>query len=155
MIQRPRPGTLRRRVGFMAVASLMTTAAFVARAAVKHDAGGIQASSAQMDIASQTSPNDQGAVKNEDEGTVVMLLVLVGPDGNPIRVKAEGRTNVAPEMIKAVTNLFMKVHFDPTMKNGKPIESYVRVPFTFSPDQPTPSAPPETTESSAPTSPSI
>jgi TonB family protein len=155
MIQRPRPGTLRRRVGFIALAMLMSSAAFVAPAAAGNGQHATAKPSQEMSYVTQSAPiYPADAIKKKEQGTVV-LLVLVSPEGKPIEAKAEATTQAAPDLIKAATDAVMTWHFNPTMKNGKPIAAYARVPITFSLDQQMPPAPPAPTGSSAPTSPSI
>ncbi len=155
MIQRPRPGTVRRRVGFISLAMLMSGVAFVAQAAAWHGQHAAAKPSQDMSYVTQSAPiYPADAIKKKEQGTVV-LLVLVSPEGKPIEATAEATTQAAPDLIKAATDAVMTWHFNPTMKNGKPIEAYARVPITFSLDQQMPPAPPAPTGSSATTSPSI
>lgn len=130
MIQRPRPGTLRRRIGFTALAALMAGTAFITQAAASHDQ---QTSPAypDQDMVTQRYPGyPADAIKNKEQGTVV-LRVLVGADGKPIQATVEATTKAAPSLIKAANDAVMNWHFTPAMKDGKPIEAYARVPFKF------------------------
>ncbi|HWU78067.1 MAG TPA: TonB family protein [Rhodanobacter sp.] len=155
MIQRPRPGTLRRHIGFIVVAMSMAGAVFVAQATVKHDAGDVHATSHVAGILSQTTPHyPESAIKNKEEGTVV-LTVLIGADGQPLRIVSVNAHEVAPDLIQAANDTIMQWRFKPATKNGTPIESYARVPITFSLDEKTSPAPSTTTGTHFPTSPSI
>ena len=141
MIQRHRPGTLRRRSGFIALAVLMTSTACISQAAASHaqqTPAGYQAIN-MVERSSPVYPPD--AINNKEQGTVV-LLVLVGTDGKPLKAKVEPATKAAPDLIKAAIDTVMTSwHFDPAMKDGKPTQAYARVPITFSLD-PTPPAEP-------------
>ena len=145
MIQRPRPGTLRRRIGFIGLAALMASGAFATQAVVhaKPD----QPASADLSYNSQIYPHyPADAIQNKQQG-IVILDVLVGTDGKPRSVKVEPSTQAAPSLIKAASDTAMQWHFSPTMKDGKPVEGYARVPVQFSltplpPAPPVPPAPP-------------
>ncbi|MEO8778899.1 MAG: M56 family metallopeptidase [Rhodanobacter sp.] len=142
MIQRPRPGTLRRRSGFIALALAMASTACITQAASSY---GQQAPATDqgMNTVTQRSPiYPADAIKRKQQGTVV-LLVLISPDGKPLKAKVEPATKAAPDLIQAATDSVMTWRFDPATRNGKPTEAYARVPITFSLD-PTPpvAAPP-------------
>lgn len=141
MIQRPRPGTLRRRLGFTALAVLMTGTIFMAQAAVKHDAGGAQSSPKVMSIVTHTAPPyPESAIKNKEEGTVV-LTILVGVDGSPLSFKVDPTTQAAPDLIKAASDwIMLHWRFEPEVKDGKPIQSYARVPISFKLSAPAPTS---------------
>lgn len=130
MIQRDRPGTLRRRIGFIGLAALMTGAAFATQAVVH--ARQDQPASADLDYNSRIQPHyPADAIINKREG-VVVLNVLVGVDGTPRQIEVDPATRAAPSLIKAASDTAMQWHFSPTMKNGKPVEGYARVPVQFS-----------------------
>lgn len=145
MIQRHRPGTLRRRIGFIGLAALMVGGAFVAHAAVhtKPD----QTASTDLSYNSRMQPHyPEDAIKNKQEGTVI-LMVLVGTDGMPRKVDVDPATKAAPSLVKAASDAAMQWHFNPAMKNGKPMEGYDRVPVKFSLD-PLPPTPPHSSPNS-------
>jgi TonB family protein len=136
MIQRSRPGALRRHVGFTALAVLMTGTIFVAQAAVEHDAAGASSSSHALGIVSHTPPPYPAtAIKNKEEGTVV-LTVLVGSDGVPLRVVSVNAHEVAPDLIQAASSSVMQWRFKPEVKDGKQVQAYARVPINFKLDTP-------------------
>lgn len=142
MIQRHRPGTLRRRIGFIGLAALMAGSAFATQAVVhaKPD----QPASADLDYNSTIQPHyPADAITNKQEGTVV-LNVLVNADGTARKVEVDPDTRAAPSLVKAASDTAMQWHFSPTMKNGKPVEGYARVPVKFSltPLPPAPTLPP-------------
>lgn len=139
MIQRPRPGTLRRHIGFAVLAALISGTTFITQAAAGHDQ---QTSPAypDKDMVTQRYPSyPADAIKNKEQGTVV-LRVLVGVDGKPVHVTVEATTKAAPDLIKAANDTVMGWHFTPAMKDGKPVEAYVRVPFKFNLSAPAPSS---------------
>ncbi|OOG57339.1 M56 family metallopeptidase [Rhodanobacter sp. C03] len=130
MIQRHRPGALRRRIGFVGLTALIAASAFVAQAAVhtKPD------HPASTDLSFNTNINPRypaDAIKNHQQGTVI-LDVLVGTDGKPREVKVNPATQAAPSLIKAASDVAMQWRFNPATKNGKRIQSYARVPINFS-----------------------
>lgn len=138
MIQRQRPGALRRRIGFIGLTALMVGGAFVAQAATQHVR---ETATQDMTFNSRVPPHyPESAIKNHEQGTVI-LMVLVGTDGKPLKVEVDPATQATPDLINAASNAAMQWHFNPAMKNGKPIESYAKVPVNFSLD-PAPSAPP-------------
>lgn len=144
MIQRPRPGALRRRFGFTALAALIVGTAFVAQAATQNDPPGPPAASSGVGIVSQTRPHyPESAIKNREEGTVV-LTVLVDSNGQPLRVVSVNAHEVAPDLIQAASDTIMTWRFTPAMSDGKPTEAYARVPISFklSTPAPTSSTPP-------------
>lgn len=149
MIQSCRPGTLRRRVGFIALTTLITTGMCVAQAVTKHDHQ--DAPTAPLSIASQFAPHyPESAIKNHEQGTVV-LDVLVGIDGAPLSFKLNPMTQATPDLVKAAGDAVMQWHFNPQVKNGKPTQGTARVPITFS-MSPETSDPPAAASSAAPSS---
>jgi TonB family protein len=153
MIQRPRPGTLRRHIGFLAIAMLMTSAAFAAQAATGHSKHATDTSSKPIGYVTNTPPKyPADAAKNKEQGTVV-LLILVGADGHPKSLTVDPKTHATPEMIKAASDAVMTWRFTPRMEQGKAVEGYAKVPVTFSIHDDPPATPPA--GSSAATSPSV
>jgi TonB family protein len=141
MIQRHRPGTLRRRSGFIALALLMTGTACMTQAATGHHKRSSQNATQNLSFNSQLAPAyPAAALKNKEQGTVV-LTMHIGADGKPISSKVDPTTQAAPDLIKAASDAAMTWRFKPRMKDGKPVEGYARVPVTFSLDPLTPAAP--------------
>lgn len=155
MIQRPRPGAVRRNVGFLVMAMLMTGMAFVTQAATgqqNHIAAGVSGPAGFRNKA-PLYPAD--AARNKVQGTVV-LLVLVGADGNPKSFTVDPTTHAAPELIKAASDAVMTTwHFTPRRQHGKAVEGYAKVPITFSINEKAPAAPPAPASSPSATSPSV
>jgi TonB family protein len=147
MIQQFRPGALRRQVGFTSLAALMLSCVLVAQAGTTPS----NARTAERDVSYNATINPQypaDAVKNHQEGTVV-LLVLVGADGKPRKFSIDPATEASPALVKAAGDAVMQWHFKPRMENGKPAEAYAKIPIKFSmhdePNSPattTPPAPP-------------
>lgn len=132
MIQHPRPGAWRRRFGFATMAILMGGAAVMAQATVKQDASDTPPSIHTMNIVSQTPPPyPESAVKNKQEGTVV-LTVLVDTDGQPLKIVSISARDMAPDLIRAASDTVMQHwRFHPELKDGKPVQGYARVPISF------------------------
>jgi TonB family protein len=151
MIQRHRPGALRRHLGFIALTALMAGTVFVAQASMAAQAD--QPASTDLSYNSTIQPQyPQDAIKNKQQG-IVILEVLVDTRGAPRKVRVDPATQAAPSLIKAASDVAMQWHFNPARKNGKPIESYARVPILFSLDKlpgdtPAPAAPPQSHGSS-------
>ena len=142
MIQRHRPGTLRRRSGFIALAVLMASTAWISQAGASHAEQTPATYQGTGPVAQPYPVYPPAAIQNKQQGTVV-LLVLVGVDGKPLAAKAEAATKAAPDLIKAAIDTVMtNWRFTPATKNGKPIEAYARVPITFNLSPTPPPAPP-------------
>ncbi|MFC5437987.1 TonB family protein [Rhodanobacter umsongensis] len=140
MIQRHRPGTLRRRLGFIAMAAMMAGGAFATQALVPAQPD--QPASADLSYNTLIQPHyPADAIKNNQQGTVI-LDVLVGADGKPRTVRAEPAPQVAASLVKAATDTAMLWHFHPTTRHGKAVEGHARVPVKFS-LAPLPPAPPK------------
>jgi len=139
MIQRLRPGALRRRVGFIGLALLMLGSALVAQAAGNNlgdqntEAGLSYNANIQLQY-----PVD--SVKHHEQGMVI-LNVLVGTDGKVHKVKVDPTTQASPALIKAASDAVTQWHFNPAMKNGRAIAAYARVPVNFAMTKP-PAEPP-------------
>lgn len=141
MIQHSRPGAWRRRFGFATMAILVGGAAFMAQAAATQDSGGTQPSVYAMNIVSQTPPPyPESAIKNKHEGTVV-LTVLVGSDGQPLKIVSISAHDMAPDLIQAASDTVMQHwRFQPELKDGKPVQGYARVPISFRLSKPAPTS---------------
>lgn len=129
MIQHHPAGALRRRIGFIALAALMASGAFVAEAAT-HAAADRPASQDLRFALSRPPHYPQDAITRKQQGTVV-LQVLVDTDGRPRSVKVDPVTRAAPSLVKAASDAAMQWRFHPATRNGKPIESYAKVPVNF------------------------
>lgn len=154
MIERQRPGTLRRRSGFVGLAVLMAGGAFAVHGAAPPPPG--QATSANPAYPSRMAPHyPEDAVKHREQGTV-MLDVLVDTDGKPLSTAVHGTPDIAPSLVKAAGDAAMQWRFKPTVRDGKAVQGHVRVPATFAldaqaaPATPTTSAPTRATDSSVP-----
>ncbi len=145
MIQHRRPGTLRRRIGFICLTTIMAGSVFVAQATTPPASD--QQATADVDYNTRFQPRyPADAIKNKQEGTVV-LSVLVGTDGTPRKIEAERGTNAAPSLVTAASEAAAQWRFSPGTRGGKPVESYARVPVKFSLD-PLPPAPPQASPNS-------
>ena len=150
MIQRLRPGALRRRAGFIALASLMLGGALVAQAGT--NGRSIQSAEPDLNYNANIPPQyPPDAVKNREQGMVI-LTVLVGTDGKAHKIVIDPASQASPSLIKAASDAVTQWHFNPEMKNGKPVAAYARVPVKFAlpnlatkapaPPPPPPPAPP-------------
>lgn len=130
MIQRDRHGTLRRRMGFVVLAALMTGGAFAAQAMVPTQPD--QPASADLGYNSLVQPHyPADAIRNKQQGTVI-LDVSVSADGKPRSVQAEPAAQVADSLVKAARDTAMQWHYHPATRHGVPVEGHARVPVKFS-----------------------
>ncbi len=140
MIQRYRPGTLRRHMGFVGLSALMVGSVFATQAAIPTRLD--QAASADLNFNSSLQPHyPADAIKNRQEG-IVILDVLVGANGTPRKIDVDPVTRAAPSLVEAASDAALHWHFTPAMKNGKPVEGHARVPVEFR-MSPMPSTTPE------------
>jgi TonB family protein len=140
MIQRDRPSTLRRRMGFIVLTAMMTGGVFAAQAVVP--APSDQPASADLGYNSLIQPHyPADAIRNKQEGMVI-LDVRVGADGKPRSVRAEAGEHVADSLVEAASDTAMQWHFHPATRRGEAVEGHARVPVKFSltPLHPTPEA---------------
>lgn len=131
MIQRHRPGALRRCIGYFGLAALMAGSTLVAQA----QSTPASDQSASSDIAHNVNMQPRypaASIKNHEQGTVV-LKVLVHADGTvgSITYDPQYSSTVSGDLIAAATNAARQWRFNPQMKDGKPIEGYARVPVKF------------------------
>ncbi|OOG44087.1 energy transducer TonB [Rhodanobacter sp. C06] len=129
MIQRHRPGALRRRAGVAALAVLMAGGVFVAQAATN-----TQKASQDLTYNSKIMPRyPAAAIKAREQGTV-LLSVLVHADGTvgTITYDPKHSTTTSADLIAAATDATRQWHFNPPLQDGKPIDGYARVPVEFS-----------------------
>lgn len=131
MIQRHRPGALRRRLGYFGLAALMAGCALVAQA----QSTAAAAQSASSDVAHNVNMQPRypaASIKNHEQGTVV-LKVMVHADGTvgSITYDPQYSSTVSGDLIAAATHAARQWRFNPKMKNGQPVEGYARVPVKF------------------------
>lgn len=129
MIERHPSGNLRRRAGYLALTALLAGSVFVAQATTSdHKAD------QKLAFNTQYQPRyPAAAIKGGEQGTVI-LDVLVHADGSigTITYNAKQSTTTSADLIAAATDAAQRWQFNPEIKNGKPVEGYVRVPVTFS-----------------------
>ena len=141
MIRRPPHSARRRRMGYATLAVLLASGAALAQTgtAPPPDAH------ASLDAHNETPPPPYppDALKNREHG-LVLLKVLVGTDGTPHKIDVDPKTTASPELTKVASDAAMKWHFNPSVKNGKPVEEWMQVPVMFSlmPLPPHPPGPP-------------
>jgi TonB family protein len=140
----------RRRIGYVALATLLAGAMFATHAAMPaasaiDTAGQSQAANPHAEnngvmpptvIPASRAQNPPmypaDAIKNKEQGTVA-LLVLVGPDGTPREIKADpGNTTAPQELVDAAITAAGKWHFNPSLKDGKPLQDWARISVRFS-----------------------
>ena len=132
MIQRHRPGVLRRRIGYLGLATLIAGSALAAQAGTPSAPD--QSAGADMTFNLQVQPvYPAAAVKNHEDG-LVMLLVQVHADSSlgSITYDPKHSTTTSADLIAAASQAARRWRFNPQMKDGKPIDSYARVPVQFS-----------------------
>lgn len=134
MIRRTQPGALRRNAGYLGLALCGAGLSFVLQAAPQAQAHSAAPSATQdLTFNARSQPAyPKSAILNKEQG-VVMLQIAVSPDGT---VKAahyvpEASTTTSASLISAATQAAFTWHFNPAMQNGRPIESYARVPVKF------------------------
>ncbi|EIM02781.1 TonB family protein [Rhodanobacter denitrificans] len=131
MIQRHRPGALRRRIGCLALATLMAGGVFVVQAST----GPSSDRQAESDLTynAKLQPRYPApAIKNNEQGTV-LLTVQVHADGTvgTIAYDPKHSTTTSADLIAAASDAARQWHFNPQMKDGKPVDGYARVPVKF------------------------
>ncbi|WEN16612.1 M56 family metallopeptidase [Rhodanobacter sp. AS-Z3] len=131
MIQRHRPGALRRRIGYLGLAALMAGSTLVAQASTKPAPD--QSAESDLTFNSNLQPSyPAAALKNHEEGTVI-LLVQVHMDGTvgSITYDPQHSTTKSADLIAAASNAARQWRFNPQTKNGVAVEGYARVPVKF------------------------
>lgn len=132
MIQRHRPGALRRRIGYLGLAALMAGSTLVAQASTKPTLD--QSAESDLTYNMHLQPRyPAAAVKNHEEGTVI-LLVQVHADGTvgTITYDPQHSTTTSADLIASASNAARQWRFNPQTKEGKPVDGYARVPVQFS-----------------------
>lgn len=136
MIKRTRPGTMRRRMGFTALAILMAGSVFVVQAATHGGSPAVTVESQDtgfvFPMAKPAYP--ESALKNKEQG-IVYLKVLVGKDGLPRQIKVDPKTKAPKDLVSSALVAAGKWTFNPGTRHGKPVEGWVRIPVTFSLDE--------------------
>lgn len=132
MIQRQRVSALRRRLGYPVLIAGIAVCALSVQAGPLTQAP--PGASSDLSFNSRLQPAyPQASIEQKEEGTVV-LKILVDPQG---QVKSATYDPVASSttsasLIGAASKAAFSWHFQPAMKDGKPIESYAIVPIKFS-----------------------
>jgi TonB family protein len=151
MIRRPKVSSLRRRLGYPILAAAIAVCSISLQAAPLTQAPG--GASSDLSYNSRLQPRyPKASIAQKEQGTVV-LKVLVDPQGlvKSIDYDPKASTTTSASLIGAASDAAFQWHFNPAMQNGKPIESYARVPVRFSlsplPDAPKPAAPSNSTSS--------
>lgn len=146
MIQRQRVSALRRRLGYPALIAAIAVCAMSVQAGTLTQAPG--GASSDLSYNSRLQPRyPEASILQKEQGTVV-LNVLIDPQGTVKSVDYDPKasTTTSASLIGAASDAAFKWHFNPTMENGKPIESFARVPVKFSlspmPTEPSPSTTP-------------
>jgi len=135
MIQRHRPGALRRRIGYLGLGLLMAGGTLVAQAGTQ--AADNQSAQSDMSYNSGRQPAyPEEAIKNGEQGTVI-LLVQVHADGSlgTIAYDREHSTTDFADLIAAASTAARQWRFEPQMKSGHAVDGYARVPIKFSLNQ--------------------
>lgn len=129
MIQRHRPGALRRRAGYCVLYTLLAGSVFVVQAAGTQEN---QQAASDLVYNSRIQPSyPKSAIKNKEQGTVI-LMILVGKDGSPLKITIDPVTKASPTLVQAAIETAKQWRFNPAIEHGKPIEGYARVPIEFS-----------------------
>jgi beta-lactamase regulating signal transducer with metallopeptidase domain len=136
MIQRQRPGALRRRMGFIGLTALMAGSALVVQVTQARPSASAETNA----HASLVEPHPQDASRNKPEGAAI-LDVHAGAATAPA-VKADLAAKASPDPVKAATAAVTPIHSNPATKNSKPIKGDARVPINLNPTPPVPVAPP-------------
>lgn len=144
MIERQRVSSLRRRIGYPVLVVAIATCAVSVQARPFPQAP--LGASSNLSYNARLQPRyPQVAVQQKQQG-MVMLMVLVDPQGNvqTVDYDPKGSTTTSASLIGAASDAAFKWHFKPAVENGKPIQSYARVPVLFDlreiPDRPPTSA---------------
>jgi TonB family protein len=145
MISRQPCSAWRRRLGYVALAALLASSAAVAHNGSTPPADSNNGPTQSFPCnAPMPPPFPPDAIRNREQG-MVMLKVLVGTDGSArqVTIDSDG-SKASPELAKAASDAAAKWHFNPKMENGKPVESWLKVPVLFSltPLPPHPHGPP-------------
>lgn len=152
MIERQRVSSLRRRLGYPALLAAIAACAMSVQAAPLTQAP--VGASSDLGFNMRLQPHYPKVAVQQKEQGMVMLMVLVTPQGTTKTVNYDprGSTTMSTSLISAASDAAFRWRFKPAMKNGKPIESYARVPVKFSlsetPDEAQPAAAPSNSTSS-------
>jgi TonB family protein len=130
MISRQPCSAWRRRLGYVALATLLVSSAVVAQTNGSAPTDNNDGPTQNLPFNASMPPHyPLDAVKNHEQGMVV-LNVLVNTDGTPHQITVD--SNNTPELAKAASDAAAKWHFNPKMENGKAVQAWVKVPVLFS-----------------------
>jgi TonB family protein len=145
MISRQPCSAWRRRLGYVALAALLSSSTVIAQTSSPAPAASNNGPSQDIPFnATMQPPYPPDAIKNREQG-MVMLKVLVGTDGSARQVVVDGdSTKASPELAKVASDAAAKWRFNPKVENGKAVEAWTKVPVLFSltPLPPHPPGPP-------------
>lgn len=113
----------------------VTVSARDAAAALQHAEA---ASGRQAQLIATQPPKYPKEALDADAGGKVVLLIDVAADGTVANVEVESSTG-DERFAAAASKAAMKWRFNPKTEDGKPVAGRVRVPVTFTPDEPKPS----------------
>lgn len=132
MIQRTRPGNLRRCVGFAALAVLMAGSTSAVLAATHDHMSNIPIETPTTAVSFRPPPPiyPKSAIKNKHQG-IVYLDVLVGTDGSAKQIKLDPKSTAPSDLVQSAMAAAEKWRFNPGTKNGQSVEGWVRIPITF------------------------
>jgi TonB family protein len=132
MISRQPCSAWRRRLGYVALATLLASSAVVAQTNGSAPAGTDNGPALNWGPAQNWPHYPPDAVKNREQGMVI-LNVLVGTDGTARQITVDSdHTKASPELTKAASDAAAKWHFNPKVENGKAVEAWTKVPVQFS-----------------------
>ncbi|HET6432101.1 M56 family metallopeptidase [Dyella sp.] len=133
MIRRDRTSTTRRLAGYLGMGLFIGGVCLAAQASPRTTEPGAKATQDLQANARMAPRYPKASIDNKEQGTVV-LTVRVNPSGTVKAVDYDATTSTtsSANLIAAASSAAMQWHFNPAMKNGQPIESYARVPVTFS-----------------------
>jgi protein TonB len=69
------------------------------------------------------------AIRRHEEGEVV-LKVLVGVDGAPLKIEVE-RSSRSRDLDQAAIEAVKNWKFNPSVRDGRPVEGWALVPISF------------------------
>lgn len=143
MISRHPRHARHRRLGYATLAALLASSVAFAQQTVSVPPANTEASQDLQRNIAIPPPYPPDAIKNHEQG-LVLLKVLVEPNGSASRVDVDPKTDASPELTKAASDAAIKWHYHPKIENGKSVEGWVKVPvfFTLSPLPPRPPGPP-------------
>jgi TonB family protein len=149
MIQRQRATALRRRLGYPVLIAAIAVCAMSVQAGPLSKAPG--GTSSDLSVNQRLQPHyPEASIRQKEQGTVV-LNILVDPQGSvkSAEYDPEASTTTSASLIGAASNAAFSWRFQPAMRDGKPIESYARVPIKFDLNEKPDDAPPSAVSSNS------